>query len=449
MFPLAQRILGRLSSGGPLSRLARGAFWSSASNAVTLMIGVAATIVAARILGSTGFGQLSMLRSTVETATVVAGMGLGVTANRYVALYRERAPEAAGEVIGVSIRLAWTAAVLVAGGMATFADALADVLHDPALAQPLRVAAGLVLFTTVTAANSGVLLGFEAFKSQAYVSATVAVLSAPLLVVGSLLGGIIGAVTGLALAAGVGLFLAVKTVNSVAGMSGIQPRFAWNEEQKRTLREFTIPAVLASLMVVPVFWAGNVMLSTSPGGYQEVGVFAAANQWRQAVLLLPNILTSASLPILSNLIGAGDGNSFRRMLCTNVGLVLAATVPVSVVLAALAPRILTLYGSTFVQGADTFALLLLSAVLFAVANAFGQVIASAGRMWLAMGLNACWAVVFLVLAWALCGRYGALGLAAAYAVSYTSHLALSAVVIRFLLSSLGDAAAVPTIDKKA
>ena len=64
------------------------------------------------------------------------------------------------------------------------------------------------------------------------------------------------------------------------------------------------------------------------------------------------------------------------------------------------------------------------AVLLSAGMAVANLLVSSGAMWLAFWLNVVWAVVLLTTATTMAPRYGALGLALSYLVSYAVHTAL-------------------------
>src|SRR6516165_235420 len=89
--------------GSPLGyRLARGAVWSFVGAVVSRGCGLLSSILVARMLGKTGFGELGILQSSVGLFATFAGFGLGLTSTKYVAEFRLKDPARAGRVIGVS-----------------------------------------------------------------------------------------------------------------------------------------------------------------------------------------------------------------------------------------------------------------------------------------------------------------------------------------------------------
>ena len=64
------------------------------------------TIFVARILGPDEFGKWGVIRSTSAIFTILLGFGVGVSAVRFVAEYRETAKKKAGNILGIAITFA-------------------------------------------------------------------------------------------------------------------------------------------------------------------------------------------------------------------------------------------------------------------------------------------------------------------------------------------------------
>jgi hypothetical protein len=84
------------------TRLSRGIFWSMAGSVISRGLMLCATVLVARMLGKTVYGELGMIQSTVGMFGVFAGFGLGLTATKHVAEFRQSDPERAGRIIGLS-----------------------------------------------------------------------------------------------------------------------------------------------------------------------------------------------------------------------------------------------------------------------------------------------------------------------------------------------------------
>lgn len=63
--------------------------------------------------------------------------------------------------------------------------------------------------------------------------------------------------------------------------------------------EVSISNMLSNVMVGPVIWVANVIIINTPGGYGQLGIFNAADQWRYALTFLPGVIGNVLLPLLS------------------------------------------------------------------------------------------------------------------------------------------------------
>jgi len=167
----AHPFLTRIEASDIGSRLARGVFWSMAGAVISRGLMLCATVLVARMLGKTGFGELGMIRSTVGMFGIFAGFGLGLTATKLVAEFRSSDPSRAGRIISFSWKVAMLTGGLMALGLFVVATWLAEhTINAPHLTGVLRIG-GLILFiNALNGAQTGALAGFEAFKTIAYVN---------------------------------------------------------------------------------------------------------------------------------------------------------------------------------------------------------------------------------------------------------------------------------------
>jgi O-antigen/teichoic acid export membrane protein len=173
------RLFDRFFRGNSVrARVARGTFWSLVATVSIQMASLASSILAARILGQTGFGELGMIRSTVLMFGVLAGSGLGLASTKYVAEFRDTYPARAGRLIGLLMNVAF-----VAGGGATLlcfvlAPSLAGwAMNAPHLMGPLQFGCVILLFNTLSGVQVGAVGGFEAFGVLARIAVMDSVLN--------------------------------------------------------------------------------------------------------------------------------------------------------------------------------------------------------------------------------------------------------------------------------
>jgi O-antigen/teichoic acid export membrane protein len=387
-----------------------------------------------------------MIQSTVGMLGTFAGLGLGVTATKYVAEFRGRDPERAGRIIALGCAVAIVSGGLLAVGLAMFAPLLAaKTLNAPASAYELRIASVLLFFNAFNGAQTGALSGFEAFRTIARINLARGFATFPITVGLVLLWRLPGAIWALAVAAAVTCFLSQLSLRQHCAAQGIRPRFSCAWKERRVLWTFSTPAFLSGVMVGPVTWAANTMLVNQPGGYAEMGVFSAANQWRTALLFLPGLVGQVAVPMLASLQNAGGRRPARRVLIGAMLTNALCTVPVLLVLLPCSRWVMSFYGPAFSTRGPVLEVLLLSGALLAVQTPAGNLITAFGRIWAGFLMNVGWAACFFVTANVLLAMgWGAQALACAYLAAYLAHAVWTFWFVAAVLGRLQVSSAIAT-----
>ena len=445
---MLQPVWDRLSHGGTGARLVRGTLWNMAGAVSSRMLGLISTVLVARLLGVRDFGALGVIQGTVGMFAAVAGFGLGLTATKCVAELRDRDPDRAGRIIAMSSAVAW-----ITGGVAAVAFAAASTwlaewtLKVPELGPMLRLSSVILVFGAVNGAQMGALSGLEAFRSLARANSVGAIISLPMMVVGAYLGGVMGAVCAMIASNVLLCGLCFIAVRGEAKRACIPLTYRGCLREWPTLVQFSLPAAMSSLMVIPANWVCNAFLVRQPGGLVQMGIMNVANQWRTSILLIPDMAGRAVLPMLAHTHGNGDAHAYRRTLKLSLKLNLAIASVVALAIAVVAPWIMAVYGREFTGSHRVLQIVAVAAIVVAGNNVIGQSISSRGKMWIGLCFNLMWAAVQVVASWLLAGRYGAVGLAVAILIAYLCHTIWQSIYLRHLLKSTAGAPEVqPTME---
>ncbi|MBA7617220.1 hypothetical protein ES703_24532 [subsurface metagenome] len=402
-------------------RLARGVFWSMAGAVISRGLMLAATVLVARMLGKTVYGELGMIQSTVGMFGVFAGFGLGLTATKHVAEFRQNDPGRAGRIIALSGLFAMVTGGLMALGLLIFAPWLAEhAINAPHLASLLRIGALILFISTLNGAQTGALSGFEAFKTIAHVNLFAGLISFPIIVAGAYFGGLTGAVWALAINLGFNWLLNHLALRKESRRHNVPFTLRECSRELSVLWSFSLPAALSGALVTPVNWACGALLVNRPDGYGEMGIFSAANQWYAMLLFLPSLLGQVVLPVLSERLGQNEIKQSMKITMFAVKMNALLVIPLVLLASIASPFIMNLYGEGFRSGWPTLVVVLLTAGLLAVQIPVGQIIAASGKMWLGFAMNCGWAITFIV-GTLLLLNHGSLGLATARAVGYIVH----------------------------
>ena len=411
----------RIQSSEVGSRLARGTLWSLGGAVISRGLQLASSILVARMLGKENFGVLGMVQSTIGMLGIFAGFGLGTTATKYIAEYRDKDPERAGRILGLSAVTALISGLVLACVLFALAPYLArTALNAPHLSGYLRIGCLVLLLSATTGAQNGALAGFEAFRAIACRSAIAGAITLPLMILGAYFAGVRGAIWAL-----VGSLLANAVLNHLA-LRKERARYRIPGINRTCRREcgvllsFSLPALLAGALVGPVNWACAALLVNQPDGYGEMGVFNAANQWFTALMFLPSIIGHVALPILAERLASDQVGHSARILKVSMLSNLAIMLPLLIVGSLASRLIMGSYGPGFADSWPTLLVVLWTAALLSVQTPVGQIIAASGKMWLGAAMNLGWGLVFFCATYYLIDL-GALGLALGRAIAYAVH----------------------------
>jgi len=408
--------LDRLRQSPMGYRLAKGAFWSLCGTAISRGMMLASLIFVARLLGKEGFGEFGIIKSTVHMFGIFAGFGLGLTANKHVAEFRDKDPEKAGRILSLS----GAVAVFTGGIIGMILVLLGPWLAKSTLAAPhlgglLQIAALILFFEAINGAQTGALAGFEAFKTIAKINFFVGIFTFPLMVGGAYLAGLKGAVWALVAIRILNWLLNHIALRNEAKKAKVPFDISGCLKEYPVLFAFSVPAFLSSAMVGPVRWGANALLVNQPNGYGEMGIFNAAYSFQQFLLFFTMTLGRPLLPIVTNELETKNVKLEKVNMLSTWSLGVFTALP----LLAFPEVIQSLFGKEFdfIIFNRTFILVILATSVMIYKQGLARVLQANGMMWWALLSNSFWAIVLLVGAFFLV-PWGSIGLAYAILVAY-------------------------------
>jgi O-antigen/teichoic acid export membrane protein len=414
-------------------QLASAMFWNGLAAMCAQGLPLLGMLIAARILGREPFGQLGIVYQTIMTLQVFAVLGLGMTATTFIARWLPGEPDRVPRIMALCYGFTALTGGLFALGFVVGADSIAvDVLAAPALAEQLRLGGVLAFLAALTAVQSGMLLGFKAFRDMALVNFLGGVASATLLATGAHVAGVGGALYGLGIALGLQALLNYLLNRRAMARHGLRMRWSLPRAELPLLWRFSLPSVLTMALWSLGSWIASALLVRQPGGLAEMGLLAAANQWFSALMFVPGVLTQVLLPTYSERL-AGDRPAEAGNLALRSALIITLCIaPVAGLLMALSSWIAALYGPEFATGGVVFAVTFLAAATTAPYGALTNYLVARQRMWMRLGINLLWATALVGGAAVLVQR-GALGVAVAMLIAHVIRVTLTYVYARRLI----------------
>ncbi len=421
--------------GSLAGRFTVGVFWSLAGTLGSRLSGFVVAIIAARLLGQAGFGELAMIQSTLGLLGTFTGFWLGATATRYVAALRAREPERTGRIIALTYLVSWVAGGAVALGCFLLAPFLAArTLNAAHLTGVLRLASLLLLVSTVCGPPLGILAGFQAFRTLARINWGQGLLSLPLTFILVWWGGLEGMLWALTLTALTGGLLAFRALAPEYRAQGIRVNLRQVWREKEVLWSFSLPTFLGDLIYTPVLWAANVWLANQPQGYVELGLFTAALQFQWLITAVNTILTPVTLPTLAEIHREENQEQFLRVFTLNCKLNWGLALVMGFLALGLSPWLMRLFGANFQRAATILPLTICFNVIYVAYAINWQAFYSSGRMWLALAITLSWGLILLATGFLLIPAYGGRGLAAAFLIAYLAGFILQLAILNRLLA---------------
>lgn len=397
-------------------KLIHGIFWNFISAFAAQGFPLIAAVITARILGKVTYGQLGIINSTIILFSTFAGLGLGITATNYIAKFHQTEPERTGRIMGLTNILGLLSGIVMFLILFLLAPWIAsNILASPELGIELRIASFLLIFNTLIGIQAGSLAGFGSFKDLARIAIFQGTISFPIMIIGVYFFDLTGAITALVIISMINFTIYRKSITSVLKKFNVRINYSKARQEINILWELSVPSMLSSVMVGPIIWVVNTIIINIPGGYAQLGIFFAADQWRIMMAFIPGVIGRVLLPLLaSNL-----NNQNESLESINIFVGWFIVIIIALPLIAFPEIISNFYGASFssITFTQVLAFLLFVSCIIAYREGIARKLIVKNLMWWGFLDNLLWAVI-LVMTVFLLKNLGALGLAIGYIVAY-------------------------------
>ena len=376
-------------------KLIYGFFWNFISAFASQGFPLIASIITARLLGTSGFGQLGIINTTIVLFATFAGLGLGTTATKYIAQYHQTDPERTGRIIGLTNIFGLISGLLMSLILFMIAPWIAsNMLAAPQLAPELRVASILLIFNTLIGIQSGTITGFGAFKNLARITIIQGIVSSVLSIIGVYYFGLMGAVVALVLNSGIYLVICRITIINLIKEFKIKINYSNAWKEKEIIWKLSLPTMLSSIVVIPVIWIANIVIINTTNGYAQLGIFTAADQWRMILSGIPVVIGGVLLPLVS----ANINEENKKLEAINVLTSWIIVIIIALPLISFPEIIAIFYGSGYTSAAflQTIILMMFVTCIIAYKEGIARKLIAKNLMWWGFLNNLIWGIIFLV-----------------------------------------------------
>ncbi len=363
------------------SQFARNALLLTIVSGLERLAALAQTVLVARALGIVEYGVYGLLFTSIGFVASIAGLQMGLTATVLVARHRADDPARAAAVIGYALHFAWLVGLAVLLCALPFSGVLSTwLLQSPGHALEIGLGAAFVAFSLVSGVQDGIVQGFEDFATVARVRLLTGLATLLAIYPAAHYGGLAGVLLA-SLGAMVLRYAMLSRAIALHRRKDGLPAKGGGLRFADMVFGFSLPSMLATLLLGGVLWFGSLLLSRQAEGFASIAMVNTGLQWRGPILMLAASLGAVAIPMFSRHAGADDAVSsgvLRSRLLRANGLVALLGAGL---LAALARPLLAMYGPGFTAGATLFVLIVASTVPAVIANVYMQELVGQGRMW--------------------------------------------------------------------
>jgi len=432
---LPNQILGkdRTSIRG---RLAFSISWALIGSVFSRSLVMGANILFGRILGADQLGELGIILNTVTVFCTIASSGISQGITKYIAELRSTNPKNIIGYINTGLILEIGLGLAGVGVLFAFSPLISKSLSTTTnITAELVLFAFTILFISINNVQIAALSGFEKFDSIALINGIRGILILALGVIGSLVYQVKGTLIGLELAEMITMLISFVLLNKFIHFSQSYTETSHlMKEPLQKLVKFGVPSMLGSVVTMAAFWYCSLLL-VRYSDYGSMGIFNAADKWKQILVFIPAAVSPTILPILSSL--SLNKENYRKVYRANIFLNMGIILFPTLIMVIFSKFAMGLYGKEFTQGNRILVLLCLASIFSVLNNVIGQSLISLGAINTRTVLD-----IFLSILVVGCGLLfipsnGAEGLALAYLIGYFLTAILVLLVTQKMLKQKG------------
>lgn len=368
----AKHIIERLRR----SPLFKDSMWSLIGSTVGRGLSLIAGILVARFLGKDIYGEYGIIKTTLIYIEIFSTFGLGYTATKYIADYKNTNPEKVSAVCKAALKITLLTSGLMALVVLVFAKQIAEIIDAPHLYNTLRITAAGIIVNAINVAQIGVLSGFAEFKVIAKNTTISGIVTFVLTATLTYIWGLNGAVIALVLSYGTQCLINNISVRALVKQYE-KPKGSQGKLYKELL-SFSFPIALQESLYSITSWFTSYLL-IKLAGYGELGLYSAAGQWAAIISFIPGILRNVTLSHLSSSLSNVDSHhrTLKAMIAVNV----STTFCLFLGILLFQKLICSFYGDSFVGLGPVLIALTFNSILAAVANVYVQEYMALGQNW--------------------------------------------------------------------
>ncbi|NBL64814.1 oligosaccharide flippase family protein [Flavobacterium sp. NST-5] len=415
-------IFRRINQSSFIKKLLYGSLWMTLGTLVSRGLLMLASIILARILTVSEYGEFGMIKSTIDNFLIFASLGIGLTTTKYVSERKDHDKAGTSSILGASISLVLLLSTVVSILIALFSGFIVEnILNNESLQLPLIMGSFTLMFVALNGTQMGALLGFQAYRKNSFSN----ILQGIFLFSGLTIGGYFGGVTGAFLGNLIAIFLVSVVLQKLLRDEGKLHNVSINlhnwRDNVKTIYKFAIPASLSTIIVAPTIWFLNTLLVNQPNGYKQLGLYSAVIIFSTAIQMFNGSISNVLLPIF---LSKSEEKTPKKEFFNYFGGWIISILLAFPILSF--PEIVAaILGDKYVDTeiVPILGMSVISTLVIANRGGVSRDLIIKNKMWLSVFSMGQWALTNLVVFYFL-KSYGAWGFALSYMISYLINYVL-------------------------
>ncbi len=367
------------------NQLAKDSFWALCGSILGKGLALVAGILVARFLGKDGFGEYGVIKNTLITIGMFSTFGLGYTATKYIAEYRNEHKNKIPALSKLLVQISLITSSIIGILSFLFAQQLAILIKAEHLANAIKLCSIIIVFNALTLTQISVLAGLGKYKIIAKNNTCSGIITFFVSFILTYKYGFTGALWALLISQAFNCCINAFSIRSehkkIENAISVLPN---SISLIREIISFSFPVALQESLVFIFTWLNTYILIYFTN-YGEIGLYSASTQWNVILLFIPGVLRNVTLSHLAN--ASNDKSSHEKIMFSMLIVNLCCTSFLYICVLMICHWAPIFYGETYVGIEYLIALSSASTIFNSMSDVLVQEFMSLNKNWVILSLR--------------------------------------------------------------
>lgn len=412
-----------ISSKGLFGKILKDSTLSLIANFSNKISVVIIGIIVARILGVESFGKYAIIQSVVVMLANVVAQSISTSTAKHIAENINSNVDKVGK--GITLTLVFS--LFIGSGILCFALLnkgwfSANILFRKDLLDQVTNTVTIVFLTIIVGWFQGIFSGLGEFKKNAIINTTTSIIAIALGIILTMRMGLNGAILSIVITLIINTIISTWYLRSALLQRGIRLHLRGSLREANVITHVGLPILLTGIVVAPMTWFSNKLLSSLSNGLVELGTFAASMQWSAIFTQVSIVLGTVLIPMLASNKNNGSLAIEKANFYSGWIFTLIFSQPIII----FSDILCKIYGPSY--DVNVFAVciffVIMSAVLTSFKSGLARKIVVLNLSWFSVISNIGWALLFVIIS-INTKKFGAIGITGAIFLSQLLHFAIT------------------------